>query len=520
MTFAYDGQIKRIDGRSHVEPVAARLTNTVAYSTGKIIVLKRFCDARDPLQAEFIHLEMPSSRNRTELGVVRLSDWTEPAKGKEKTKSFSSLCLSQDGHLLAAGEQGQAPRIAVWNVRGPQPVLLHLIQAHMFGVRHLAFSEDTHYLVSIGSIHDGAIHVWDIVQAVPVTKLATNKVTSHLNAVLWIGNRIVTIGVRHIKVWQWTASRPPSMRRRSLEARDSASVLQGRNVILGSMVHEEFVAIASIDSMRCLIASRHAISLLTLGDAHVLEKVFELPEEHICTMCLSTENKLVTIGTKSGSILQVDITSLAKRTALPDGKAHGSDELCAYHTRSTYKSEIQSILELTSGLEIVSTIDGSMNTTLKADLLQRTITIPSRHACLGLQARDLATPRMWQGNGCVWNILDYNQVELYCNVNEEITAFIQVTDEFFVTGCHHGRLNVRNTTASFGGIQAHEGEVSLLALNEAGTILASTGRDRMVQIYSMHWVFGPDQTVSFPELRLEQTLNDHTGSIIAIIFEV
>ncbi|OAL62370.1 WD repeat protein [Trichophyton rubrum] len=143
----------------------------------------------------------PESRLRPPQASLRLStsanspifsnspnaaEWAESIASKswtsrERIKAVTSVSLSPNGRFLAAGETGYNPRILLFSTAkdSSADVPLSIITEHTFGVRSLAFSPNSQFLASLGDINDGFLYIWQINLRNGSAKLhSTNKCTS------------------------------------------------------------------------------------------------------------------------------------------------------------------------------------------------------------------------------------------------------------------------------------------------------------------------------------------------------
>ncbi|KAL9650432.1 hypothetical protein ABK040_004656 [Willaertia magna] len=77
-------------------------------------------------------------------------------------KTFSCVQFSVNGRYIAAGERGSKPSIIVWDAVSGKKLTELKKESHLYGVRCLAFSNDTKYLVSVGEENDGTFKLWDL----------------------------------------------------------------------------------------------------------------------------------------------------------------------------------------------------------------------------------------------------------------------------------------------------------------------------------------------------------------------
>jgi WD40 repeat protein len=70
---------------------------------------------------------------------------------------------------------------------------LAILNEHTFGVRAVAFSPDSRYLASLGTMNDGFLYIWAINVKTGTTRLhSSNKCTSFIKDIAWMGNNLIT----------------------------------------------------------------------------------------------------------------------------------------------------------------------------------------------------------------------------------------------------------------------------------------------------------------------------------------
>jgi hypothetical protein len=67
----------------------------------------------------------------------------------------------------------------------------------------MAFSPCSNYLVTVGTVHDQCIIVYKYTQKNGWVKVSAAKFKDIIDAVVWSKRRIITVGRRHLRVWEW-----------------------------------------------------------------------------------------------------------------------------------------------------------------------------------------------------------------------------------------------------------------------------------------------------------------------------
>lgn len=215
------------------------------------------------------HLNVPNgspSNEAAENGSPRA--WSS----RERIKAVTSVSISPNGRFLAVGETGYNPRVLIFSTaRDALPdVPLSILSEHTFGVCSLAFSPDSQYLATLGNPNDGFLFIWAINLKNGSARLhSTNKCTSFVRDMCWVGQSLVTTGVRHVKVWRLPTARPvsPTKSRLTVDGAPSPNpapkALSGRNCILGPLNDHTFSCISSISEQEAVMGTESgAVCLL------------------------------------------------------------------------------------------------------------------------------------------------------------------------------------------------------------------------------------------------------------------
>ncbi|EKD12799.1 uncharacterized protein L3040_006953 [Drepanopeziza brunnea f. sp. 'multigermtubi'] len=473
-------------------------------------------------------------------------EWGDSAVSKtwtsrERIKAATCLSMSQDGRFLAVGETGYSPRVLIFSLKdtsSDRPLVI--INEHTYGVRAVAFSPDQKYLASLGSPNDGFLYVWAIDQRTGAAKLhSSNKCTSFINQMAWLGNSIVTIGTRHVKIWRVEDRRPvsPTKQRFALDGTPipipplpALKTLVGRNVLLGPLVETTFTALALISEHQAILCSEKGdVCLLDDTEGSKLLKLATTGFRITC-IAIDTAARRVRIGGKNGNVKSVDLDDLLNPVTPPESPnpsiaksflPSDTGHLCAmgYAARSLVTVDSKHSIEISS--------PGSDD----ADPHMQNTPYPAhgdsvlgvRLLCPGNEMKaDFLT---WSSNGTVvfWNLDGSSKGFLTVEVEQLSAAedgpanqcqIVRASKEcsFLVTGDRYGVLRVINSTTQKCAFEtrAHMSNIQDIAIyeSESYTLVATCSRDRTVQLFRLfagQWA-------------LMQTLEDHSASVCGLFF--
>ncbi|TAQ89134.1 hypothetical protein B7494_g2527 [Chlorociboria aeruginascens] len=477
-------------------------------------------------------LNSPSTpQNSIEWGDSPMSKtWTS----RERIKAATCLSISQDGRFLATG---YSPRVLVFSLQDTSsdtPVAI--LNEHTYGVRAVAFSPDQKYLASLGSPNDGFLFVWSINQRTGAAKLhSSNKCTSSVKQMIWLGSQIITIGTRHIKVWKVEDNRPPSPSKQRfaydgtpqpVAVQSNLKTLAGRNCLLGPLVEAIFTAIAPLSDQRAIVCSeRGDVCLLDSNEGHKLIKLINTGFTITC-IAVNMQNRQVKIGGRNGNTMSLDLdillsASIPPVSPLPLASSNDAGHFCAMG----YTAQSLVTIDSKHLIEISNTNSGTVGSVTK------NTPFPAHgDAVMGVrllsEKNDMnATFFTWSANGMVvfWD-LDGNSkasfkvdIEQINPTEEDLGNQCQIirastTAAFLVVGDKYGILKIINTStkACDFNTRAHMSEVQDIALHEdkSSIIVASCGRDRTIQLYRRiagQWM-------------LVQTLDEHSASVCSLFF--
>ncbi|KFA74655.1 hypothetical protein S40288_03196 [Stachybotrys chartarum IBT 40288] len=270
------------------------------------------------------------SRNRVAANFRDSSyspiDWPDsPASrtwtSRERIKAATCLALSRDGKFLAVGETGYAPRVLIFGLQdNSSDTPLVSISEHSFGVNCVAWSHDTRYLASLGAANDGFLYVWRIDARTGSARLfQQNRCTSYIRDMVWIGNCLVTLGVRHIKMWR--IEEPPTTsptKARFLNDQGASATpqrtLPGRNVLLGSLLDATFTC-AAVNDKRLLICTE-AGDVCTLDEDDKQAKLVKVLNVGFPISSIAIRANVAYVSGSNGKFATLDVDGVMNGTEL------------------------------------------------------------------------------------------------------------------------------------------------------------------------------------------------------------
>lgn len=264
------------------------------------------------------------SRNRAPTqrdSVYGQFDWSDSPSSKtwtsrERIKAATCVALSRDGKFLAVGETGYAPRVLIFSLmEASSDIPLVSISEHTFGVNAVAWSADSRYLASLGAANDGFLYIWRVEPRTGQTRLfQQNRCTSYIRHMAWMGSNLITLGVRHVKIWRIEdGSSSPTKNRSFTDSAPSTptssqKTLPGRNVLLGNLLDATFTC-AAVDKNR-LVVCTEAGDVCILDDDDRQMKLVKVVTLDFSITTITIRNDVAYVGGKDGYFATLDVPAV------------------------------------------------------------------------------------------------------------------------------------------------------------------------------------------------------------------
>eukprot|EP00066_Takifugu_rubripes_P026554 XP_011615820.1 PREDICTED: WD repeat-containing protein 62-like isoform X3 [Takifugu rubripes] len=466
-------------------------------------------------------------------------------------RPFSALAFSHDGKYLVTGESGHMPCVRVWEVGGAK---VAETQSHNYGVSHVAFSINSQYIVSVGYQHDMTVSVWDWRKG---SIIASNKVSSRVFGICFSqdSSYFVTAGNRHVKFWYLDASKERRV--------NSAVPLIGRSGLLGD--HRNLVFCGVVCGRGHMALSTYCITssglLCLFNSSRQLEAWVNLKTSSASSLVASED--FIFCGCADGVVRVFSPSNLQYIATLPRphtlgvqliGSEQHSSPLparpgdryphalaltfdptakhltCVYNDHSIYVwdvHDVRSVRKVYSALYHSGSVWSIEVYPELSDSSQPCLPPSSFLTCSSDN-----TIRLWNVGPCSGqrNVFSHDLLKiLYVGENTQHLqaegepagadgkAGVRVLEispdgQHLAAGDRCGNLHIfsLNFLEEQLKIEAHDSEALCLAYSPMSTgvkLLASASRDRLIHIFNVEKNYS-----------LEQTLNDHSGSITAVKF--
>ena len=489
--------------------------------------------------------------NGSPLGGWSDSPTGKTATAKDRVKAATSVALSPNGKWIAMGETGYKPRILIFSNRGESteaPVCA--LSEHTFGVHALAFSPDSKYLASLGTVNDGFLYIWSIDDRNGVATLhSSNKCTVTINAMTFVGHSVLTAGLRFVKLWRpdddstgesRDSGTPGNLATPKQKAADfGKSVLSprhkflpGKNSLLGDLIDANFVSALAVSSDRAIVCAESG-DICLVDDCQGAQNLTATAtaDFRISSARLDERGGLVVSGI-SGQSKRFELRDLEQQTSArmkPNRRQTMSPSKAMFIDANSIiaMATIADIsVELDSRRGIRLTRSGNPNTDNAEPISHQ---LPAHNdSVLGVQqfssekfpqAAFLSfsgngSIQMWDAEGTIVASLQIpvgTSPEMY-DVTNELRAVRPLRNaSFLATGDKYGTLSLLDvaTGSVVTQVRAHSTEVvDILTIERSEVqLIATASRDRTIQLF----------VCNDAKLDLLQTMDEHAAAVSGLL---
>ena len=195
---------------------------------------------------------------------------------------------------------------------------MSILSDHSFGVSSIAFSPDSRWLCTLGNNYDGFILIYSINAKTGLAKLQSSNKCSNVHRVIWMGHSVVSIGVRHAKVWRI----PPL--KTGLELDDNGigppgsptpKAFAGRSCLLGPLMDTTFTSVVAISDCRAILCTAQG-DVCLLDDSQRTQRLERVARVNFGILCVTLDQMygLIWIGGREGSVRSLPLDTLIKPT--------------------------------------------------------------------------------------------------------------------------------------------------------------------------------------------------------------
>ncbi|KAL3439372.1 WD40-repeat-containing domain protein [Aspergillus tetrazonus] len=460
---------------------------------------------------------------------------------RERVKAVTCVAISPNGRFLALGETGYNPRVLIFSTAkdAPSDIPLTILTDHSFGVRALAWSPNSQYLATLGDVNDGFLFVWSISLKNGSAKLhSTNKCTTVVRDMTWLGQALITVGVRHVKVWRLPDIRPVSPSKSRTNTGDAPNIatpkaLSGRNCVLHTLADSTFTSVVGISDSEAIVGTdMGALCLIDDNDGTAKLTLIQYVGFSITSLTADSDRACIWIGGRGRRMRRLPFESLRPSSNLPSPRTLNrlSAEIKSREPAITCIGSISSHLVTVDGTRAINIYPVEK---LKGEDEQCNLgdTMPAhRDSVLGVGP--LKTPNYLEADFFTWScrgVVKFWNIQGKCRGSRTILAeplagseddaanelkILRATTDMglFVSGDKVGVLRVFQGPMweCVDEVRAHGGEVTDIAILETSDscVVASSGRDRMVQLFERR----------NDNLQLIQTMDDHVGAVNQLLF--
>ena len=220
-------------------------------------------------------------------------------------------------------QTGYNPRVLIFSTASgsPSDVPCSILSDHSFGISSVAFSDDSHWLCTLGNTFDGFILIYSINAKTKTARLHSSNKCSNVHRVIWMGDKVVSIGIRHAKVWRTHVS--PSKTKPEADniaigssKSPAPKTFSGRKCLLGPLMDATFTSAAAISDCKAVLCTTQG-DICLLDDSHEMQQLEKVAHVDFGILCVLVDHAcgLIWIGGREGNVIFMYLNNLVKPTA-------------------------------------------------------------------------------------------------------------------------------------------------------------------------------------------------------------
>jgi len=209
----------------------------------------------------------------------------------------------------------------------PSDTPLSVLNDHSFGVSDVAFSRDSRWLCTLGNTYDAFILIYSINAKNSSARLYSSNKCSNVNFVTWMGQSVISIGTRHVKVWRVERTTPVSPSKTRLDLENSATVppgsptpktFSGRNCLLGVLIESTFTAVVAVSDQKAILCTAQG-DLCLLDDTERTQRLERVARVDFGILCVTfdSKNDRVWVAGQRGNMKSMRLNDLLEPSKLP-----------------------------------------------------------------------------------------------------------------------------------------------------------------------------------------------------------
>ena len=424
----------------------------------------------------------------------------------------------------------------------PTEIPLTSLYDHTFGVRCVAFSKDSRWLCSVGDLHDGFVYMWAINSKTGSARLhSSNKCMASVQDIAWMGDSVISVGTRHVKVWrlEQPALTSPSKTKFKLDPVEHGmppspgpKILPGRNCVLGPLLDLVFTCVVAISDTQAVLGTDKG-DVCLLDDVNCTQSLSKIHRVNfsITSITVDQPSTRLWLGGKEGNIQALPIDGMARPRDYPESQRLPIKPICVEDSSSP---KACSVVAMGYFQDRLITVDSSRTILIRGGFEQEDAISLDAHDSAVLGVSFLNRPNdqqstffTWSASGSVkfWTLsgvciatlmvpLRQLNLDVENGMNELKVVRAFSCGNCFLSGDKLGFLVLFGDALmqDMVTLKAHDGEINDIALTpQAGklevTLVATCGRDRTIQL------FKKDPS----EMRLLQTI-EHGGALGQVLF--